>query len=124
MKLLLDTNILIDYLNGLESARALIEDEQRKSISLITWMEVLVGARGPEEEAILEAWMGRFPILDVDIPVAREAVGLRRKHKIRLRDALIWATAQVHRLVLVTRNRRDFPSGQAGIHVPYRLPSP
>jgi hypothetical protein len=39
---------------------------------------------------------------------------------LRLPDLLIWASAQVHGLILVSRNTRDFPSDQPGIHVPYR----
>ncbi|MFZ0428701.1 MAG: type II toxin-antitoxin system VapC family toxin [Acidobacteriota bacterium] len=123
MKTLLDTNILIDFLNGVDAARRFLDDEQEKAISVVTWIEVMVGARGPREEETIEAWLARFPVFEIDSAVAREAVALRRKYKIRLPDALIWATAAVHRRILATRNTRDFPADEAGIHVPYRIPS-
>ena len=42
---LFDTNILIDYLNGVEAARTELGRYSDKAISLITWMEVMVGGR-------------------------------------------------------------------------------
>ncbi len=43
VKVLLDTNILIDYLNGVKSAKIELERFEDKAISVITWMEVMVG---------------------------------------------------------------------------------
>ena len=119
--LLLDSNILIDYLKGVEAARDLINSEQEKAISLITWMEVLVGTRTDEEFQIVEAWMGRFQIAEIDSKVARRAVYLRREYSLRLPDAIIWASAQMRHSILVTRNTRDFPPDAPGIHIPYQL---
>ena len=43
---LFDTNILIDYLNGIPQAReVLTEYHANPAISAITWMEVMVGAK-------------------------------------------------------------------------------
>jgi predicted nucleic acid-binding protein len=53
--------------------------------------------------------------------VAESAVELRRKHHIRLPDAIIWATAQVNDAVLVTRNTKDFDPKLANIRVPYQV---
>jgi hypothetical protein len=43
--LLLDTNILIDVLRGEAAALAWLEQQQSPRISVITWIEVLVGCR-------------------------------------------------------------------------------
>jgi predicted nucleic acid-binding protein len=43
--LLLDTNILIDVLRGGAVAFAWLEQQQSPLISVITWIEVLVGCR-------------------------------------------------------------------------------
>ncbi len=51
--------------------------------------------------------------------MAERAVELQQSRRIRLPDALIWATAQVHGLLLVTRNTRDFPADDPGVRVPY-----
>lgn len=56
----------------------------------------------------------------MDLAVAQEAVRLRRAGRLRLPDAIIYATARVHGRTLVTRNTRDFPEGEPGVDVPYR----
>jgi predicted nucleic acid-binding protein len=60
-------------------------------------------------------------IIALDEAIAERAVSLRRSHHIKLPDAIIWATAQVHAMLLVTRNTRDFTAGDPGIRMPYRL---
>jgi predicted nucleic acid-binding protein len=57
----------------------------------------------------------------VEEQIAERAVGLRRNHRIKLPDAVIWATAQVHAMLLVTRNTRDFPDDDPGVRAPYKL---
>ena len=115
-----DTNILIDYLNGIEPARAELVRFDRAVISLITWIEVMVGAR-PGEDQPLRAFLGRFECVPLDAGIAEVTVELRREHRLRLPDAMIWATARTRGAVLVTRNTRDSPAGQPGLRVPYRL---
>jgi predicted nucleic acid-binding protein len=44
MNALFDTNILIDALNGVPEADTEYRRYERVSISIITWMEVLIGA--------------------------------------------------------------------------------
>jgi hypothetical protein len=117
---LFDTNILIDYLNGIEQAKTELDRYSDKAISLITWMEVMVGAT-PDTEEIMRDFLSGFVSLPIDEPVAGVAVALRKKHKIKLPDAIVWATAQVRGRLLVTRNTKDFLSDEPGIRVPYRI---
>lgn len=117
---LFDTNILIDYLNGVEAAKAELDRYSDKAISQITWMEVMVGAT-PETEEIVRAFLDGFVHLPIDEQVSGVAVALRKKHKIRLPDAIIWATAQVNRRILVTRNTKDFSRTEPGVRVPYNV---
>ena len=44
VKALVDTNILIDFLSAVPAARDELNRYEEKAISVITWMEVLVGA--------------------------------------------------------------------------------
>jgi len=118
MNAVVDTNILIDYLNGSENARRELDSFDAIYISLISWMEILVGAQGDDESEIRE-FLRRFRIHPVDEGVAERAVEIRRRAKIRLPDAIIWATAQHLGLMLVTRNKRDFPAGHPGVRIPY-----
>jgi len=119
MKALFDTNILIDYLNGIEAARNELRLYDRSSISIITWMEVMVGASGETEEIKLRAFLSSFTVLSVDIEVSEKAVELRRQYRMRLPDAIIWATAFCSSSLLVSRNTKDFPVDHPGVRVPY-----
>lgn len=122
MKSLFDSNILIDYLNGVEAARREIEQHPERLISVVTWMEVLIGVRGGEEEEeedVVEMFLREFQVVDLTRRVSREAVALRRERKIRLPDAIVWASARSESALLVTRNTKDFPKDDPGVRVPY-----
>ena len=121
MRVVFDTNVLVDYLWGLEDARVELGRHREWTVSLVTWMELLVGARDEEEEAMIRAFLGRFEVADVDRRTVEEAVRLRRSRRIRLPDAIVWATASVRQAVLVTRNTKDFPADDPGVRVPYSV---
>jgi len=116
-----DTNILIDYLNGSPKAKRELDSFETIYISLVSWMEILVGAAEGDEESEIREFLRRFQVHPVDEGVAERAVDIRRKNKIRLPDAIIWATAQHLGVLLVTRNTRDFPGNHPGVRVPYKL---
>lgn len=117
---LFDTNILIDYLNGIEQAKTELDRYADKAISLVTWMEVMVGAT-PDTEGVVRGFLSSFVNLPINEQVSDVAVALRKKHKIKLPDAVVWATAQVNRRILVTRNTKDFSRDEPGIRVPYQI---
>ena len=120
MRALFDTNILIDYLNGVAAAKAEIARYERPAISVISWIEVLEGTR-PGVEAETQKFLASFERIELTEKIADRAVALRRAAKMRVPDAIILATAQVENLVLVTRNTKDFPADAPGIRVPYRI---
>jgi hypothetical protein len=119
MKALFDTNILIDYLNGRPEARTEIDRHRQRLISVVTWMEVLAGARDEAEEDVVEMFLRDFSLVELSRPIARAAVSLRRTRRVRLPDAIIWATAQHESALLVTRNAKDFPPTDPGVRIPY-----
>jgi len=121
VKAIFDTNILIDYLNGREEARAELALYDDPAISVVTWMEVQIGAQSDGEQEVLRGFLNRFRLIPLTDEVAEKAVALRRQHRIRLPDAIIWATALVKSCLLVSRNTRDFPANHPGVRVPYRL---
>ena len=121
MRALLDTNILIDYLGGVEAARDEIARHDEPLISTVTWMEVMVGAADDREMARLRWFLSGFERVAIDDRVSELAVAIRREHRIRLPDAIIWASARSIGGLLVTRNTRDFPSGDPGVRVPYSI---
>ena len=121
MRALLDTNILIDYLGGVEAAREEIARLDGPLISSITWMEVLVGASDEREMARLRWFLSGFGRVAIDDRVSELAVAIRREHRIRLPDAIIWASARSIGGLLVTRNTRGFPADAPGVRVPYSI---
>ncbi|MGB0678940.1 MAG: type II toxin-antitoxin system VapC family toxin [Polyangiales bacterium] len=114
-----DTNILIDFLRGEMRARDELERFDKAAISMVTWMEVLVGSQSEAESTRLRAFLSTFLRVPIDEEVANRAIALRRLHRIKLPDALIWATAQQQGALLVTRNTRDFPASCPDVRVPY-----
>ncbi|MEP6606829.1 MAG: type II toxin-antitoxin system VapC family toxin [Nitrosospira sp.] len=120
VSVLFDTNILIDYLKGVRQARTELERYSDKAISLITWMEVMVGA-SPETEEATRRFLNSFINLPIDDQVSSVAVMLRKNHKIKLPDAIVWATAQVNKRIFVTRNIKEFLPEEPGIRIPYQL---
>jgi predicted nucleic acid-binding protein len=121
VKALFDTNILVDYLNGVEASHRELARHPDRLVSTITWMEVLAGARDAAEEEVIEMFLRDFRLVEITRQVARDAVEIRRAHRIRLPDALIWAAARAESALLVTRNTKDFPKDDPGVRVPYRL---
>lgn len=116
-----DTNILIDLFNNrLEAASAIENAASHRAISLITWMEVMVGARKYGHEAKTAAVLGAFEIIDVSRDIAERSVLLREAHGMKLPDAIILATARSRNCSLISRNTKDF-AGIDGVISPYQL---
>ena len=115
-----DTNIVIDALNGIVAADEEYCRYERVYISLITWIEIMVGT--DEEDNLTAHFLQEyFIILPITQAIAEQAVVIRKQYRLKLPDALIQASAQVHNALLVTRNTRDFPKEHPGIRCPYRL---
>ena len=121
-RLLLDSVIVIDHLNGIDRATEYLRsvlDVAR--ISAITRAEVLSGL-APGDVVVGKALLDRFPLISIDAPVADLAAELRRRFRWRLPDALQAAAARHHGLLLVTRNTKDFPPRRHRfVRVPYEL---
>jgi predicted nucleic acid-binding protein len=120
---LLDSDILIDYLRGLSAARNYFKSVDAAAISVVSVTELVSGARNNEEEAAMNELFSTMHIVGVDEKIAREGGRLRRQflrsHNVETADALIAATSILHRLQLVTLNRRHYPM-LADVLVPYR----
>ena len=121
VRAVVDTNILIDFLAGVAAARDELRRYAELSISLITWMEILVGARTPEEGRRLKSFLAGFERVPIDAEVGEIAVDIRKRTRIRLPDAIIWASARRVDGILLTRNTKDFPEDDPGVRVPYTL---
>lgn len=120
MKALFDSNILIDYLGGVEPSFAEVKRYDDRAVSVITWIEVLAGVP-PEAEAKVRQFLGDFAVIRVSDSISEEAIRIRRARRMKLPDAIIWATARVDGRLLITRNTKDFPTSDPGVREPYRL---
>ena len=108
---ILDSCILIDYLNGVSLASDTVKEYAAVSaISVITWMEVMVGALrlDRKRQQITRNFLARFTKLPVCEAVAELAAVICAQRGIKLPDAIIDATAQVTNRLLITRNVKDF----------------
>ncbi len=121
MKAVFDTNILIDYLNGIDQAREEIARYTDPAISVIAWIEVLVGAKDPNEDNLIRSFLRRFETIYIERDISERAVAIRQTQRLRLPDAIILATAQHHNALLVTRNTKDFSPDAPQIRLPYEL---
>lgn len=121
MKAVFDSDILIDYLLGLPKARAELQKYGRRLVSVVSWTEVMIGAKNTEETRRCRDFLASFDVVPFDQSVAEEAVRLRQTHNIKLPDAIIWATARTSDALLVTRNTRDFPKSDPFVRFPYQV---
>jgi predicted nucleic acid-binding protein len=117
---LLDSDILLDFLDGHAPAAREISRYRECCISIISWMEVMAGARTEADEDVRRGFLVHFRIVALTTRVAEEAVKLQREHRLKLPDAVIWASALSENCLLVARNTKDFPAQQPGVRFPYR----
>jgi predicted nucleic acid-binding protein len=113
-RVLVDTDVLIDYLRGRPEAIEYLEAEGPEPlISAISVAELYAGVRDEKERKALELFVAGFEVVPVDGIIA-ERGGLYRRdyvrsHGVTLADALIAGTASVRRARLVTLNTKHFP---------------
>ncbi|MFC0632967.1 type II toxin-antitoxin system VapC family toxin [Brevundimonas balnearis] len=117
---LLDSNILVDHLKGYPQATAEIERYPNPAISIVTWIEVMVGV-GDDSSERTRQFLDRFIVVGLTDAVAERAVEIRKARRLKFPDAVIWASAQTTGRLLVTRNTKDFPADEPGVRAPYAL---
>ena len=126
-RLLVDTDIAIDYLRGERAAVAFVREHEKEiSLSAVTVAELFAGVREGDETFELEEFVRLFPVIPVDLEIAKTA-GLHRRdfgpsHGTGLADGMIAATADGHELELKTLNTRHYPMLRR-LRPPYVRPS-
>ncbi|MGH7847538.1 MAG: PIN domain-containing protein [Candidatus Binatia bacterium] len=109
-QLLVDTDILIAYINHRTYRSYLESPNNRIYYSAITKKELLSkqGLKTSERQAILTL-LGRFRLIRIDQRVVSEYSRLRSAYpSLEKGDALIAASALVRKLPLLTQNLRHF----------------
>lgn len=109
----LDTNVLIEILKGNQSTQRKIASLQTPlSISSITAMELIYGAKNKQEVKKLEQFFQLFDVIHLNEAISSKTLQLikqyAKSHKLDIPDALIAATVLVQRAKLFTYNIKDF----------------
>ncbi len=114
MEYLCDTCILIDYLRGKEEAKQRLATDRIKGLgmSVITYMELMVGARNKKEILTIKKAFADFEIVELSESISVKGKNLIEKftksHGLLIPDALIAATALELDVPLATLNISDF----------------
>lgn len=110
---LIDTSIASKYMDGLLSEKGFeFMDsvfEVESNISIITKIELLSWVT--EEKSLfqqVEIFVEDSTIYQLSEEIALKTIQLRRKYKLKTPDAIIAATAIIHKLTVLTDNERDF----------------
>lgn len=112
--LLVDTDVLVDFLRGYGQAVGFIKAHSPHIIlSSIVVAELYSGVRDKDEMSVLEDFISLFRVISVNSGIARTG-GLYRRHYARshgvgLADAIIAATAEAENAELKTLNVKHYP---------------
>ncbi|HEX8632926.1 MAG TPA: type II toxin-antitoxin system VapC family toxin [Pyrinomonadaceae bacterium] len=122
-RLLIDTDVLIDYLRGRAEAVSYLESlTEPLLISAMTVAELHAGVREGAERIALEQFLSVFNVIPVDYTIAANGGLIRRdygkSHGVGLADAIIAFTAEFSKVELVTLNKKHFPT-LSNIITPY-----
>jgi len=107
LRLLLDTNVIIDFLkqenDPLDLSSLILEHEC--FVSVIVKLELLKFPDiTPNEEYAINEFLRFVPIIPLNEAIENETIALSRSEKFKLPDAIIGATAIVYDAKLVTRD--------------------
>lgn len=133
-KYLLDTNVVSELRkprpHGAVVAWLSDQEEEQLFLSAVTMGELQAGIertkhQDPSKASEIERWVDQlaasYQILPMDTPCFREWGRIMDgKPDQLLADAMIAATARVHRLIVATRNERDFRQLDVRILNPFK----
>ena len=112
--ILLDSNIIIDVINGDKRIKEQIKNLSPENvfISVITEMEVLIGAKNKTMLMKLKKALKSYNIINIDekssVTASRLINKYRLSHGLDIPDSFIAAIALTHNLYLLTNNVKDF----------------
>jgi len=102
---ILDSNTIIYLSKELISIEDVLEDKQDLAISVITYMEILgYNFDSEKEEQFIKSFLNYMEIIYIDEQIVDIVIGLRKKYKIKLPDAIICASAILNQDTLITND--------------------
>ena len=113
--ILVDTDIIIDAGRQVADAINRLSAEEKAAglaVSVVTYLELLVGCQNKSEQRNLERFLKRFEVINLDEPSSAHALDLLRtyrlSHGLLIADGLIAATAITRAMPLLTKNQNDY----------------
>jgi len=112
--IVLDTDVLVDFLRGRSKAVAFVNAHSARIIlSSIVVAELYAGVKGDAEQAALDDFVSLFRVASVNAEIAK-AGGLYKRnygksHGVGLADATLAATAEIENAELKTLNIKHYP---------------
>ena len=108
--MILDTNILIAYLDGERAVVDFVLNQKEVGraifVSCVSVAELLsLPALAETDIRRIKDFLGNFISVPLDDDLAEAAAALRRAYKLSIPDAAIAATALVYRSPLITRDK-------------------
>ncbi|GAA4198141.1 type II toxin-antitoxin system VapC family toxin [Pedobacter jeongneungensis] len=104
-----DTNIVIYLSKKLLAPEEVFAENKTYSISIISKMELLGYAfKNKLEEKYINELIDSLNIIPLNDAVVNTTIAIRKVNRIKLPDAIIYATAQVMNGKLLTNNIADF----------------
>ena len=106
---LLDSNVFVYISQKQLDFEKLLEKHDNFYASVISKMEVLgYNFNNQEEKDIVENMFNEIEIINLNEDIVNKVIEIRKKKKIKLPDAIVYATASSNELDLITRNVDDF----------------
>ncbi len=101
-KIFVDTNIIVYLLDGDDTLATFLQG-QTVYVSFITQLELL-GYQGlsSDDEKKIENFLENCVIIDINPSIKKEVIKLRKKHKIKLADAIIMGSSFYMDLPILT----------------------
>jgi predicted nucleic acid-binding protein len=112
--ILVDTDVLIDFLRGSDKAIAFIDEfSPHIVLSPIVVAELYAGVKGADELSALDNFVSLFRVVPIDSEIAK-AGGLYKRdfgksHGVGLADAILAATADKENAELKTLSVKHYP---------------
>lgn len=121
--MIVDTNILIDYLKGKHKAVRFISELHSVKTSVVVTSELFSGVSNKVEMRMLKEFLTFVEQVEVSKTIAEEAGLLRKKyfksHGIEIPDAIIAATANYLQEPIASLNKKHFSVLTNRLIIPY-----
>ena len=112
--MIFDTDVMIWYMRGNDKAFKAIDESDRRTISIMTYMELIQGARDKKDQSAIRETLSEFSFQTLPITenIAHRAAIYMEEHCMKVSlcpaDAIIAATAVEMDISLCTANNKHF----------------